>query len=94
MPGQDISLHWAELVRDAVDDEGLHTAQHDSELLVGVLVGRDGCPGIELDQVHHRAFTEERAAFYARDETERRDIGEPDELCPHAGIIPSRTLRG
>ena len=88
--GQDISLHGAELVCDAVDDEGLHTAQHDSELFVWVAVGRDGCPGIELDQVHHRVFTEERAAFHSRDEIERRDVGEADELCPHAGIIHRR----
>jgi len=36
--GEDVALERAELVRLAVDDEGLHPAQDDAELLVLVTV--------------------------------------------------------
>ena len=79
---QDIALHRAKRVGDALDDEGLHPTQHDSELLVGVAVRRNRGSGAELDQVHHGILTEERAALDAGDEAERRDVSEPDELRP------------
>ena len=84
VPGQDVPLHRPELVRDAVDHEGLHPAQHDPELLVRMAVRRDRGAGVELDQVDHRVLAEERAALDALDETERRDVVEADELRPHA----------
>jgi hypothetical protein len=37
-----VALHRPELVRDAVDDERLHPAQDDPELLALVSVQRDG----------------------------------------------------
>ena len=47
--GKDVALHRPELVRDAVDDERLHPAQDDPELLVLVAVQRDDRAGLELE---------------------------------------------
>jgi 2-iminobutanoate/2-iminopropanoate deaminase len=85
--GENVTLERAKLVRNVVDDERLHPAQHDPELLVLVTVQRHGCVGLELDQVEHRSFTEQRAATDARRELERADVVEADELRLHRRLI-------
>ena len=75
-----IALERPELVRDAVDDQRLHSPQDDSELLVLVAVQGHGCAGLELDQVQHRALAEQRPAADALRQLERPDIVEVHEL--------------
>ena len=77
--GKDVSFHRAELVRDAVDHERLHSAQHQPELLVHVAVERDGRAWLELDHVEHRSLAEQRAAGDAVGELERTYLVEADE---------------
>ena len=69
-----VSLHWAELPCDAVDDECLHAAQHDAELLVWMAVGRHSGARGKLDQIDHRPVAEKRASLDARGESERFDV--------------------
>jgi len=71
------------LVRDAVDHERLHPAQHDAELLVHVAVERHGRAGLELDEIEHRARAEQRASADAVRECERTYLVETDEYGLH-----------
>jgi hypothetical protein len=48
----DVVLHRPQLVRDTVDDERLHPAQDEPELLVRMAVQRHRRARLELDQVH------------------------------------------
>jgi 2-iminobutanoate/2-iminopropanoate deaminase len=70
-----------------VDDERLHPAQDDAELLVLVTVQRHRGARLELDQVQHRALTEQRAPAYARRQLEGAHIVEADELRLHRPLI-------
>ena len=85
--GENVALHWAELVRFPVDDERLHPAQDDAELLVLVTVQRHGGPRLELDQVQHRALAEQRASAHTRRQLEGAYIVEADELRLHCPLI-------
>jgi len=86
--GEDVALQRAELVRFPVDDERLHPAQDDAELLVLVTVQRDGGAGLEIDQVQHRALAEQRAPADPFRQLERADIVEVHELrLGHRRII-------
>jgi 2-iminobutanoate/2-iminopropanoate deaminase len=80
---KDVPLERPELVWNAVDDEGLHPAQDDAELLVLVTVQRDGGARLEVDQVQHRAFAEQRAPAHPRRQLEGAHIVEADELRFH-----------
>jgi 2-iminobutanoate/2-iminopropanoate deaminase len=84
---QDVALQRTQLVRDAVDDERLHPAQDDSELLVLVAVQGHGRARLELDQVQHRAVAEQRAPADACCELERTDLVEMHELRLHDRLI-------
>ncbi len=93
--GENVALERAELVRFPVDDERLHPAQDDAELLVLVAVQGHGRPGLELDQVQHRALAEQRAPADAFRQLERADIVEVHELrLSHRliilGSVPAR----
>jgi 2-iminobutanoate/2-iminopropanoate deaminase len=85
--GENVALQWAELVCVPVDDERLHTAQDDAQLLVLVTVQRDGGARLEFDQVQHRAFAEQRASGDACRELEGAHIVEADELRLHRPLI-------
>jgi 2-iminobutanoate/2-iminopropanoate deaminase len=85
--GQHVPFERVEFVRHSADDERLHPAQHDPELFVLVAVQRHCRAGIELDQVEHRSFTEQRTAAYPRRELERADIVEANELRLHRPLI-------
>ncbi len=85
--GEDVALERAELVRLTVDDEGLHPAQDDAELLVLVTVQRHRCPGFEIDQVQHRAVAEEGTAVDAWGQLEGTDVVEAHELRFHSPRI-------
>ena len=78
--GEDVALERAELVRLTADDEGLHPAQDDAELLVLVTVQRHRRPGFEIDQVQHRAVAEDWTAVDARGQLEGTDVVEAHEL--------------
>jgi 2-iminobutanoate/2-iminopropanoate deaminase len=93
--GENVALHWAELVRFSVDDERLHPAQDDAELLVLVAVQRYGRTRLELDQVQHRALAEEWAPTHPGRQLEGAHIVEADELRLHRqpiilGCVPER----
>jgi hypothetical protein len=83
--GEHVPLHRLELVRDAVDDERLHPAEHEPELLVGMAVQRDRRPRLELDHVQHRALAEQRPSRDALGQLERTDVVEAHEDGFHAG---------
>jgi 2-iminobutanoate/2-iminopropanoate deaminase len=85
--GENVALQRAELVRFPVDDERLHTAQDDAELLVLVTMERHGGAGLEVDQVQHRSLAEQRAPAHTRRELERANIVEADELRLHRPLI-------
>jgi 2-iminobutanoate/2-iminopropanoate deaminase len=85
--GKDVPLQRPQLVRDAVDDERLHPTQDDTELFVLVAVQGHGRAGLELDQVQHRAFAEQRSPAHARCELERPDLVEMHELRLHDRLI-------
>jgi len=85
--GENVALHWAELVRFPVDDERLHPAQNDAELLVLVAVQRHGRTWLELDQVQHRALAEQRAPAHTRRQLKGAHIVEEDELRLHRPLI-------
>jgi 2-iminobutanoate/2-iminopropanoate deaminase len=85
--GQHVPFERVEFVRHSADDERLHPAQDDAELLVLVAVQRDRRAGIELDQVEHRALTEERPAADALRQLERADVVKADELRLHCARI-------
>jgi 2-iminobutanoate/2-iminopropanoate deaminase len=87
-----IPLQRPELVRDAVDDERLHPAQDDSELLVLVAVQGHRRARLELDQVEHRALAEERPPTDARRELECADLVEMHELRLHDRLIILRIV--
>jgi 2-iminobutanoate/2-iminopropanoate deaminase len=74
-------------VRDSVDDERLHPAQHDSQLLMRVAVERHLGAGLELDEVQHRPRAEERAAGHTGGQLEGLDVLEADELRVHGRPI-------
>ncbi len=76
---QHVPVHRLELVGDAVDDERLHPAQHQTELLMRVAVQRDGRSRLELDDVQHRSVSEQRPATDPLSELERADVVEADE---------------
>jgi 2-iminobutanoate/2-iminopropanoate deaminase len=78
--GEDVALERAELMHFPVDDEGLHPPQDDAELLVLVTVQRHRGARLELDQVQHRALSEQRTPVHACRELERADIIEVHEL--------------
>jgi 2-iminobutanoate/2-iminopropanoate deaminase len=93
--GENVPLQWAELVRFPVDDERLHPAQNDAELLVLVAVQRHGRTRLELDQVQHRALAEQRASAHPGRQLEGTHIVEADELRLHGqpiilGCVPER----
>jgi 2-iminobutanoate/2-iminopropanoate deaminase len=85
--GEHIALERAKLVRFAVYDQRLHSAQDDSELLVLVAVQRHRGAGLELDEVEHRPFSEQRTAGHARRQLERPDIVEVNKLRFHRAPI-------
>ena len=85
--GQHVPFERVEFVRHPADDERLHPAQDDAELLVLVAVQRHRRAGVELDQVEHRALTEERAAADALRQLERADVVKADELRLHCARI-------
>jgi 2-iminobutanoate/2-iminopropanoate deaminase len=85
--GENVALHWAELVRFSVDDERLHPAQDDAELLVLVAVQRHRGARLELDQVQHRALAEQRASAHPGRQLEGSHIIEADELRLHLPLI-------
>ena len=85
--GENVALQRAELVRFPVDDERLHPAQDDPELLVLVVVQRHRGPRLELDQVQHRALAEQRAPAHARRQLEGAHIVEANELRLHCPLI-------
>jgi 2-iminobutanoate/2-iminopropanoate deaminase len=85
--GQHITLERSELVGNTVDDERLHSPQDDSELLVLVAVQRHGRAGLELDQVQHRAFAEQRAPADACRELECADVVEVHELSHYTDAV-------
>jgi 2-iminobutanoate/2-iminopropanoate deaminase len=86
--GQHVALERSELVGNAVDDERLHSPQDDSELLVLVAVQGHGRARLELDEVQHRAFAEQRAPADACRELEWADVVEVHELrLGHRRII-------
>ena len=74
-------------MRDAVDDERLHAAQDDSELLVLMAVEWHCRSRLELDQVQHRALAEQRPAGDSSRELERSDVVEMHELRLHDRLI-------
>ncbi len=82
--GEDVGLERAELVCDAVDDEGLHALEHDAELLVRMAVERHLGARLEADQVEHGALAEERLPGHAGGELEGANGIESDELSSHA----------
>jgi 2-iminobutanoate/2-iminopropanoate deaminase len=84
---KDIALQRSQLMRDAVDDERLHPSQDDSELFVLVAVQGHRRARLELDQVQHRAFAEERSPADACRQLERSDIVEMHELRLHDWLI-------
>jgi 2-iminobutanoate/2-iminopropanoate deaminase len=78
-------------VWNAADDKRLHPSQDDSELLVLVAVQGHGRAGLELDQVQHCAFPEQRPPADAFRQLERTDIVEMHELrLGHRLIILGR----
>jgi 2-iminobutanoate/2-iminopropanoate deaminase len=86
--GQHIALERSELVGNAVDDKRLHSTQDDPELFVLVAVQGNGRAGLELDQVQHRAFAEQRAPADASRKLEGADVVEVHELrLGHRRII-------
>ena len=92
---ENVALQWAELVRFPVDDERLHPAQDDAELLVLVAVQRHGGARLELDQIQHRALAEQRAPAHPGRQLEGAHIVEADELRLHGqpiilGCVPER----
>jgi 2-iminobutanoate/2-iminopropanoate deaminase len=82
-----VPLQRAELVRFSVDDERLHPAQDDAELLVLVAVQRHRGARLELDQVQHRALAEQRASAHPGRQLEGSHIIEADELRLHLPLI-------
>jgi hypothetical protein len=82
---QHVSVQRAELVRDSGDNECLHPAEDDPELLVLVTVERHGRARLELDQVEHRPFAEQGPTADAGRELERADVVEADELRLRGG---------
>ena len=70
-------------MRLPVDDERLHPAQDDAELLVFVTVQRHRRTRLELDQVQHRALAEQRAPADPGRQLEGAHIVEADELRLH-----------
>ncbi len=91
---EDIALHRPELVRLAGDDERLHAAQDDPELLVRVTVGGNRRAWRELDHVQHRTGAEQRSTADSLREYERRDVVEPDELRLHARTLGDPCIVG
>jgi 2-iminobutanoate/2-iminopropanoate deaminase len=85
--GENVALQRAELVRFPADDERLHPAQDDAELLVLVTVQRHRGARLELDQVDHRALAEQRASADARRQVEGAHVVEADELRLHRPLI-------
>jgi 2-iminobutanoate/2-iminopropanoate deaminase len=85
--GENVALQRAELVRFPVDDERLHPAQDDAELLVLVTVQGHGGARLELDQVQHRALAEEWAPAHTRRQLEGAHIVEAHELRVHRPLI-------
>ncbi len=85
--GKDVTLHRPERVLDPLDDEHLHPAQDDPELLVRVAVHRDDGTRLELDQIQHCSLAEEWTSDDARGELEGRDLLEQDELRLHCAPI-------
>jgi 2-iminobutanoate/2-iminopropanoate deaminase len=85
--GENVALQWAQLVRFPADDERLHPAQDDAELLVLVTVQRHRGARLELDQVDHRALAEQRASADARRQVEGAHVVEADELRLHRPLI-------
>jgi 2-iminobutanoate/2-iminopropanoate deaminase len=86
-----VALERSELVWNAADDKCLHPSQDDSELLVLVAVQGHCCAGLELDQVQHCAFAEERPPADAFRQLERTHIVEVHELrLGHRLIILGR----
>jgi 2-iminobutanoate/2-iminopropanoate deaminase len=83
----DVSLHRADRVLDAVDDEDLDAAEADAELLVRVAVRGDDGAGLELDHVDHGSRAEQRPSADAGRQLEGADLVEPDELRLHHAII-------
>jgi 2-iminobutanoate/2-iminopropanoate deaminase len=90
--GQHVALHRSQLVRDAVDDERLHAAEDDPELLVLMGVQGHGRAGLELDQVQHRALAEKRTSADSSRQLERADIVEVNELRLHLKLIILGTM--
>lgn len=84
---ENVALERAELVRRPVHDERLHPAQDDAELLVLVTVQRHRGPRLELDQVQHGAFAEERTPVDAFRQLEGTDLVEVHELRLHCAPI-------
>jgi succinate-semialdehyde dehydrogenase / glutarate-semialdehyde dehydrogenase len=82
--GDDVGLQRAELVRDAVDDERLHSLENDAELLVRMAVQGHGGAGLETDEVQHRSLTEQRLPRHAGGELEGANGVELHELGSHA----------
>jgi 2-iminobutanoate/2-iminopropanoate deaminase len=85
--GEHVSLERPELVWLAVYHERLHSPQDDAELLVLMAMERYRRPRLELDQVQHGAFTEERAPADAPRELEGADVVETNELRLHRELI-------
>ncbi len=85
--GEHVRLERPQLVRDPVDDEGLHALEDDPELLVRMAVRRHRGSRLEADQVHHRVLSEERATRDSRDELEGANLVEVDELRLHAARL-------
>ncbi len=69
-----------ELVLDAVDREQQLALDHVAELLVVMVVRRHPRPGFELEEVEHRAVTEERPHRDAVHERVRRRLAEAFDL--------------
>jgi 2-iminobutanoate/2-iminopropanoate deaminase len=84
---ENVSLQRAELVRFPGDDERLHPAQDDAELLVLVAVQRHRGSRLELDQVQHRALAEQRSSAHPGRQLEGAHIVEADELRLHLPLI-------
>jgi 2-iminobutanoate/2-iminopropanoate deaminase len=92
---KDIALQRSQLMRDPVDDQRLHPSQDDPELLVLVAVQGHRRARLELDQVQHHAFAEQRSPADACCKLERSDIVEMHELRLHVrliilGTVPAR----
>ena len=88
--GDDVGLERDELMRNASDDQRLHSLEHDAELLVRVAVQRHRGARLETDQVQHRAVAEERLPGHSGGKLERTHGVEPNELRIHGSIIVPR----